>query len=752
MVCRPAEGQLFVTYADPDFRAAVGLPGIGSVWDERLSSVLAGRLSAAAERELAASVVTRTEVSLALRSAEELDTVRLLLTPVPRHELWVGTLMRGTEADIRVESARLRPISASSPAPPARAPADDPFLFGVLDTTRALIAIHSDDNRYALVNSAMAEFHGLERDELIGREVSKLAGRVEVPLAWPITDTPLIARNVELTDALGHRRRFDIASHVVRAGDGARRYLIEVATELDAPEPAGPLSTLSRSALPTETERPPGDDARLALAALAETLSATEFRCALEPTLTVTYLDQTAERLFGVPVESLLGPIDRLLAYALNADPNEWAARWQQQAASGAPWEEELEVLDAHGELRWLKVVARPAGAGYVGFLADQSAIKRAESHGNELAEQLSAVSTYGEIALVDWHLDSDRLVANRELLKLLELDDPERVGTGSHLGSLTHPKDKARVHMALQSHLAAETPAFRCEYRVKTGRGRWRWVLAGGRAVKRGPDGRALRYVGILKDITESLETEQELERQLARAKESARVALALEGDVRRLEAETRDIGRREQERIGRDLHDGLGQELAGASLLLKSLEQAMEQDAPPLGPRVRSVRDLVEQCISTVRAIAQGLAPPELERDGLPGALKQLAARTEAVYGIPVRFSVQGRLPELGPAATDFYRIAQEAVVNAAKHAEATKIDVELGSGPDGLTLCVTDDGSGLTSGLHLRGGMGLQIMRHRASIIGASLDIRARDGGGTVVRCALRPRPEGALLRGS
>ena len=210
---------------------------------------------------------------------------------------------------------------------------------------------------------------------------------------------------------------------------------------------------------------------------------------------------------------------------------------------------------------------------------------------------------------------------------------------------------------------------------------------------------------------------------------------------ELKTLETEIREISHREQKRIGHDLHDGLGQELTGISLMLKTLEQAISSQAPGLQSRVRAVRDMVGQSVATTRALAQGLSPVHLERDGFAGALSQLAANTESVYGTPVRFAAERNAPIADPSVTtDLYRIAQEALSNAARHARASQITVKLSIDAEVLKLEVSDDGRGIATGDSQTGGMGVKIMRYRASMIDASLDIVPRDGGGTVVRCTL------------
>ncbi len=212
---------------------------------------------------------------------------------------------------------------------------------------------------------------------------------------------------------------------------------------------------------------------------------------------------------------------------------------------------------------------------------------------------------------------------------------------------------------------------------------------------------------------------------------------------EVRQLEAEIREISQREHERLGHDLHDGLGQELTGVSLLLKSLEDAIERDAPQLRTRVHSVRDMVEQSIATTRALAQGLSPVHLDRDGFAGALEQLAASSETLYGVPVKYTSHrtAALPQELAGAADLFRIAQEAVRNAARHSGASEIRLKFTVDDDQLVITVEDNGHGMLQNTSANGGMGLKIMRYRASIVGASLEIGAREGGGMVVRCSLR-----------
>jgi len=433
------------------------------------------------------------------------------------------------------------------------------------------------------------------------------------------------------------------------------------------------------------------------------------------------------------------------------------------RAAEGEPFVvRDVPLVDATGHARRFDVVSRrlkatsPAARWLVLEVATEvaaaveSAVTSSErSAAGEIVSEdarLDFVLRSGNLALIDWDVGSDRIVVRGELPQLLGLDAAHRPTTWAELARFEDPRDGSRVQSELRAHLDGQTDEHNSEYRIRTAGGRVRWIIARGRVIARAPDGRALAYRGTLQDVTESIETQHQLQRQLARSREVALVSEGLVREVRRLEAEIREVSQREHERIGHDLHDGLGQELTGVSLLLKTVEDVIARDAPQLTTRVHAVRDMVEQSISTVRALALGLSPVHLDRDGFAVALEQLCSSSEAMYGIPVKFAsrLTGSLQGL-EAAADLYRIAQEAIRNAARHSGAKEIHLTLTASDKRLTLTIEDDGGGIEPTAQTRGGMGMKIMRYRASIIGALLEIGARQQGGTIVRCVLRQAAE-------
>ncbi len=209
-----------------------------------------------------------------------------------------------------------------------------------------------------------------------------------------------------------------------------------------------------------------------------------------------------------------------------------------------------------------------------------------------------------------------------------------------------------------------------------------------------------------------------------------------------KRLERGVIEAADREQERIGNDLHDGLGQELTGIALMLKGLQCQLERELPSSARDLGGVLDLVNDAIEGTRSIAHGLSPVAIERGGLAEALRSLAERRDDRAGVRVRFRCGKWLEQLDlSVATHLYRIAQEALTNALRHASAREVRISLSMAGDKVKLRIVDDGRGLPGAASGAEGLGLRIMRYRANMIAAVLRVDSREGGGTEVAVTCR-----------
>jgi two-component system, chemotaxis family, CheB/CheR fusion protein len=218
----------------------------------------------------------------------------------------------------------------------------------------------------------------------------------------------------------------------------------------------------------------------------------------------------------------------------------------------------------------------------------------------------------------------------------------------------------------------------------------------------------------------------------------------LALEDvtERKKLEKAVLDISESEQQRIGRDLHDGLGQHLTGIGFMSESLENCLAaKDLPQAAALAAKVTERIKESVVQTRDLAKGLFPVELKTHGIIPALQKLALNTERLFRIVCYFKGEPSLTIANESvARHLYRIAQEAVFNAVKHSHGKRIYIHLAEERGRITLMIKDDGVGINTSKVNDSDMGLHIMRYRASVIGAELDIRRGQHSGTIVTCVI------------
>jgi PAS domain S-box-containing protein len=225
----------------------------------------------------------------------------------------------------------------------------------------------------------------------------------------------------------------------------------------------------------------------------------------------------------------------------------------------------------------------------------------------------------------------------------------------------------------------------------------------------------------------------------------EGAEHWLAVLNDVterKQLEREIIEIANREQQRIGNDLHDGLGQDLTGIALMLKGVAAQLRREGSAASPDVEEVIGLVNNAIENTRTLARGLSPLGSGRGGLAAAIQTLATRISERFGVQVECDVDFeeplRLSET--AAAHVYRIVQEALTNVVRHSGGTEVSIALKTADGELHLRIDDNGHGFSRRPSDRPeGLGLKIMRYRAQMLGGDLVIESAGNGGASVRCS-------------
>lgn len=382
-------------------------------------------------------------------------------------------------------------------------------------------------------------------------------------------------------------------------------------------------------------------------------------------------------------------------------------------------WNEEFRALHPTKGVRWMagigKVDRDAAGRAVRlrGINLDVTERKRAEEL---LRTSLERSEDLAHVGHWTWRSADDRLEASREVYRIFGLE----LGTVPGLAALAravHPEDRERLARFGTVVLRGEVPDESVECRIVTPDGTTRHVLGSVISCLRDDGGTITQLAGITHDVT------------------SRKVA----------EAEVLRIGEEERRRIAADLHDGVLQELAGAAYLAASVRAGLAQEGHALAPRLERIESVIVQAMDHTRQVACTMDPLLPGADGLMGALRHFAVTVQEAQRAPCRVEVEPSTVRVGDpvVANQLYRIAQEAVRNAVRHAGGTRVTVSLRDDDDHVSLRVVDDGRGVDAGARSTTGMGFDVMRYRAGLVGGQLTIARRPEGGTEVRCRV-PRP--------
>jgi PAS domain S-box-containing protein len=368
-----------------------------------------------------------------------------------------------------------------------------------------------------------------------------------------------------------------------------------------------------------------------------------------------------------------------------------------------------------------------------------ESKLRRLENALREREITFSALAKVAPVGIMRFDARGRCNYVNDRWSAITGLTIDEAIGEGWQI--VIHPADRAAV-MARWTQMRDSEEFSRDEYRVVRSDGGIKWVLAEGAAL-RSYSRKPLGFIRAVTDITRHRELEEELtaarERLEQRVKERTADLEAEMIERKKLEKEVLECRDSEQRRFSQDLHDGLGQCLTGVLFHILALERALISDQSDFSPSASKIAELVNQSINQAYDLARGIDPVPLRPDGLMCALEELvrglcnANSTKCVFQCeePV-------LLEDSAVATHLYRIAQEAMSNAIKYSKASQITVRLEKLSELSALIITDDGIGISDCRNLRRGRGLNILRHRARLIDARLDVLTSPSGGATVRC--------------
>ena len=348
------------------------------------------------------------------------------------------------------------------------------------------------------------------------------------------------------------------------------------------------------------------------------------------------------------------------------------------------------------------------------------------------LVEQLPAIIYMDE---VDEY--STNIYTSPQIDKILGIPREEWVTDRELWVKQMHPDDRDRVLRENDESNRTGNP-FRTEYRLLTRDGRELWFRDEA-VVVRDENGDPWFWRGVMTDITEIKRTEEKLTESLEILKRTIEQRRAL---LSRLE----QAQEQERRRIAADIHDDSIQVMSAVDMRLQMLERQL--DSPEAAAAIAEIKDTVQLAVDRLRHLLFELRPPVLDREGLAPALEIYLDRMGSETGIEVQLVDETSTespPELRAIA---FRIAQEALSNIRKHANASRVDVTLSGSQTGLSVRITDDGDGFDRSraeVAEPGHLGLSTMRERAELAGGSFVIESTPGSGTTVEFRLPFPPQ-------
>jgi PAS domain S-box-containing protein len=413
--------------------------------------------------------------------------------------------------------------------------------------------------------------------------------------------------------------------------------------------------------------------------------------------------------------ERLLHPDDRAAAEALT----------DAVTRDKRPYEGEFRLRHKEGHYitvltRGLPVRRAPSGSviRIVGTHLDITERKRTESALRESEERLTLAFIGAQEGIWDWNLETNAVVYSSRWKQMLGYSDDEIEPHVSAWERLVHPDDRGAADRASEN-VARGRPTYEAEFRLRHKDGHYVQVLSRGFPVRRELGGPVVRIVGTHFDLTDR----QKREAERARTELLTHLVFAQEDERRR---------------IARDMHDQLGEHLTALALRIGRLKQ-MCVDSAHLAREVDDLERIALSLDQDVDRLAWELRPTALDDLGLRAALTNYVQDWSNRTSISARLHTSGLLDErLAPdVETTLYRIAQEALNNAAKYSRAGRVEVILERRHDSVLLVVEDDGIGFEADGSVKGqGFGLVGMRERAALVGGNVEIESAPGRGTTI----------------
>ncbi len=613
------------------------------------------------------------------------------------------------------------------------------------------------EGKYLEINEAFTEVFGYTRDELAGRSVTEIMPPDVVPLLqerFPrFKEEGSLKTDLALLHKDGHRIDVQVIGKVRRTADGTflrtQCVLTDITERKRAEAERQRNEQRVRFALELNVRAPELSEEELFELAIGNAVTLTKSRVGYihlldedQKTVSrVAWNKETVERCSvaddrhaSVPEASAWADCARTRQPVVHNDPRHARGPWKspeghvsllRHAAVPAMDGEKVRLVLGVGNKETDYDDADVAVLNQVASDALKVAMRCRAEEALKVSEKRFRVMADAAPVLI-WMSGTDKRFSyfNKRWLEFTGQQIETELGDG--WAERVHPNDLPGCLATYVESFDARNP-FQMEFRLRRHDGAYRWVLDHGIPLTT-PQGTFTGYIGSCIDITE--------------IKDSEKILHSSREELRALASRLISVQEAVQTKIARELHDELGQALTGLKIDLKWLSQRFPADSDALRGKVYEMSQLIDETIGQIRTTARSLRPAILDDLGLASAINWQAADLRKRSGLDVGVSIVPEGLVLDPErSTTIFRILQEALTNAVRHAQAEKVEIFVSAADGRVTLQVSDDGVGIPpEAIASRSSLGLVGMRERVIPWGGEVWITGRHGEGTVVAVTL------------
>jgi PAS domain S-box-containing protein len=463
-----------------------------------------------------------------------------------------------------------------------------------------------------------------------------------------------------------------------------------------------------------------------------------QFHYAQEGKISLNYISDSIEPLLGLTPGELYGNLQALFE-RIDPEHLQVALSTLEEAHQQLhPWLGYIKIKDQSSSFKWIRCNAIPkkledGTTVWNGTLIDMTDAKATE---NELQinkqklelekRRLNNIIEGTNIGTWEYNLVTDNVNFNSRWAEIIGYS-VEELGTMklNQLKNYTHPDDLRMASDLLQRHIEGKVPFYHCEMRLKHKNGHSVWVLNRGKIVAWNEAGQPTLLSGSCQDITASKNTESLILRSAVAAEE------------------------KERERLSKELHDGIAQNMVAMSLYLSNLKRESENLSPRTIEIIEQINELIGDTIEETRQVSHDLMPRVLNEHGLIGAIETLFDRIGRFDQIKYNLNIKGSQEINDPLVSiNLYRVVQEFIKNTQKYAKATKVICHIEFKDGKLHLYIADDGIGFDRSLP-KHGVGLQNMFSRINAVGGNYSLNTAPNQGVRLRVTV-PLTKNELLQ--